>query len=57
MKESPRVVLTSSKKVWKPQEEAPKSTITPKKKVWMPKKKETPVPTHPGTENPSSSKQ
>jgi hypothetical protein len=25
--------------------------------VWMPKKKETPVPTHPGTENPSSSKQ
>jgi hypothetical protein len=57
-KESPRVVLASSeKKVWKPQEEAPKSTITPKKKVWMPKKKETPVPTPPGTENPSPSKQ
>jgi hypothetical protein len=60
-KESPRVVpAPSEKKVWKPQVEVPKSTTTPmkkNKKVWRPKNKETPVPTPPGTDIPSSSKQ
>jgi hypothetical protein len=60
-KETPRdVPAPSEKKVRKPHDEAPKSTTTPtmkKKKVWMSKKKEMPILTPLGTDNPSLSNQ